>query len=72
MSIRMEIALVIYMMVQGVLFGAALVSLLVSPFANDAMQVLPWLVGATALVSLPLSWLVAQRLRASTELRYSA
>jgi hypothetical protein len=67
----MEIALVIYMMVQGLLFGAAVVALLVSPLADDAMHLMPWLVGATALVSMPLSWMVAQRLRATTELRYA-
>jgi hypothetical protein len=72
MSIRMEIALVIYMMVQGVLFGATVVGLLVSQLPVDAMQLMPWLVGATALISLPLSWVAAQRLRASTERRYSA
>ena len=71
MSIRMEIALVIYMMVQGLLFGAAVVALLVSPLADDAMHLMPRLVGATALVSVPLSWMVAQRLRAATELRYA-
>lgn len=72
MSIRMEIALVIYMMVQGLLFGATLVVLLVSPFADDAMHLMPWLVGVTALTSVPLSWIVAQRLLAATELRYAA
>lgn len=56
MSIRMEIAFVIYMMVQGLLFGAAVVALLVSPLAGEAMRLMPWLVGATALASAPLSW----------------
>jgi heme/copper-type cytochrome/quinol oxidase subunit 3 len=69
MSIRMVIALVIYMMVQGCMFGVAIVALLVSPFSNDAMQLLPWVIGTTALISVPLSWVVAKRLLMSTELR---
>jgi hypothetical protein len=72
MSIRMVIALVIYMMVQGCMFGVAIVALLVSPLSNDAMQLLPWIVGTTAVISLPLSWMVAKRLLMSTELRYAA
>jgi hypothetical protein len=72
MSIRMVIALVIYMMVQGCMFGVGIVALLVSPFSNDAMQLLPWVVGTTAVISVPLSWMVAKRLLMFTELRYAA
>ena len=72
MSIRMVIALVIYMIVQGCMFGIAVVALLVSPFSNDAMQLIPWVVAATALISVPLSWMVAQRLLMFTELHYAA
>ena len=68
-SIRLEIALVIYMMVQGCMFGVAIVALLTSRFSTDAMQLMPWIVGATALASAPVSWMVAPRLRGLTEIR---
>jgi len=69
MSIRLEIALVIYMMVQGCMFGVALIALLTSRFSTDAMQLMPWIVGATALASAPVSWMIAPRLRGLTEMR---
>ena len=69
MSIRLEIALVIYMMVQGVMFGVAIVALLTSRFSTDAMQLMPWIVGSTALASVPVSWMIAPRLRGLTEIR---
>ena len=71
MSVRMEISLVIYMMVQGVLFGIAVVALLASPISSHAMQALPWIVSATAIASVPLSWIIAPRLRAFTEIRFA-
>ena len=69
MSIRLEIALVIYMMVQGCMFGVAIVALLTSRFSTDAMQLMPWIVGATALASAPISWMIAPWLRGLTEIR---
>jgi hypothetical protein len=54
------------------MFGVAIVGLLVSPFSNDAMQLLPWIVGTTTVISVPLSWMVAKRLLMFTELRYAA
>jgi hypothetical protein len=69
MSIRLEIALVIYMMVQGFMFGVALIALLTSRFSTDAMQLMPWIVGATAVASAPISWMIAPRLRGLTEIR---
>jgi hypothetical protein len=69
MSIRLQISLVIYMMVQGVLFGIAVITLLVSPLSGHAMQLMPWVVGITAILSVPLSWMIVPRLCARFEYR---
>ena len=64
MSVRLQIAALIFMMVQGVLFGVGVTLLLATPLAEFAMQMMPWVVGVSFLVSLPLSWMIAPRLRA--------
>jgi hypothetical protein len=69
MSIRLQVSLLIYMMVQGVLFGIAVITLLVSPLSGHAMQLMPWVVGITAIASVPLSWMIAPRLSARFENR---
>ena len=69
MSIRLQISLLIYMMVQGFLFGVAVIILLVSPLSGHAMQLMPWVVGITAIVSVPLSWTIAPHLCARFENR---
>lgn len=63
MSVRFQIAAVIYMMVQGVLFGVGVVAILVSPVADRAAILIPVLVLVTGAISLPISWLIAPRLR---------
>ena len=69
MWIGLEMALVIYMMVQGCMFGVAIVALLTSRVLTDAIQLTPWIIGVTALASAPVSWLIAPRLRSLTEIR---
>jgi hypothetical protein len=69
MSIRLQISLLIYMMVQGFLFGVAVIILLASPLSGHAMQLMAWVVGITAIVSVPLSWMIAPRLCARFESR---
>ncbi len=64
MSVRFQLAALIFMMVQGVLFGIGVTLLLATPLAAYAMGLMPWVVGVSFLVSLPLSWLIAPRLRA--------
>ena len=63
MSVRFQIAAVIYMMVQGVLFGVGVVAILASPVADRAAILIPVLVLVTGAISLPISWLIAPRLR---------
>lgn len=64
MSVRLQIAAMVYMMAQAVLFGVGAVLVLATPLADDAMKLMPWVVGVTALVSAPLAWWIAPRLRA--------
>ncbi|MFG1375608.1 hypothetical protein [Xanthobacter autotrophicus] len=66
MSIRLQIAAMLFMMIQAVLFFAGLLLLLLTPLSQEAMALMPWVVGATTVVSLPLSWGLAPRLRART------
>lgn len=66
MSVRLQIAAMIFLMVQAVLFGVLTLVVLLSPLSRDAMAVMPWVVGGSTLVSLPLSWMLAPRLRART------
>lgn len=63
MSVRFQIAALIYMMVQGVLFGAGVVAILASPLRDQAAILIPALVVVTGAISLPLSWFIAPRLR---------
>ena len=64
MPIRIQIAALVYLMIQAVLFGVGAVLVLATPLAAQAMQLMPWVVGATAIVSLPIAWIIAPRLRA--------
>ena len=63
MAIRIGIAALVFMMVQAVLFGTGVVLVLATPLSDFAMTLLPWVVGISTVVSLPLSWLIAPRLR---------
>lgn len=66
MSVRLQIAAMLFLMIQAVAFFAAVLVLLLSPLAREAMSLMPWVVAGTALVSVPLSWWLAPRLRART------
>ena len=63
MRTRIAIAAVIYMMVQGVLFGVGMIAILVSPLAANAQTLIPWMIAATLPISIPLAWMIAPRLR---------
>lgn len=64
MSLRFQIAAMVFLMVQAVLFGIGVVLVLGTPLAKQAMSLMPWVVGGSALVSAPVSWMIAPRLRA--------
>jgi hypothetical protein len=64
MSVRLQIAALTFMMVQGVVFGVGVILILATPLAAWAMQLIPALVILSAAVSIPVSWMIAPRLRA--------
>ena len=64
MSTRMQIATLVFMMVQAVAFGAGIVAVLASPLSQHAMVAIPAMVVVSSAVSAPLSWSIAPRLRA--------
>ena len=64
MLTRLGIAILVFMMVQPVLFGLAAVIILATSLEGAAMTLLPWFIGGTIWVSAPFSWWLAPRLRA--------
>ena len=69
MSRTFMISTLIYMMVQAVLFGIGAVLLLATPLAAHASTLFPWMVLVTFLISVPVSWILAPRLKARWEIR---
>ena len=63
MSTRLQIAGLVFMMVQAVLFGIGVVAILATPLDREASTLVPCMIALTFLVSAPLAWLIAPRLR---------
>jgi hypothetical protein len=64
MSIRLQISILVYVMVQAVLFGVGTVLVLATPLSAVAMNLMPWVVAVSALLSAPVAWIIAPHLRA--------
>lgn len=64
MRTRLAIALLIFMMVQAVLFGVGVVAVLSSSLAEDAATLIPVVIAVSIVVSSIVSWVMAPRLRA--------
>ncbi|HEX2815437.1 MAG TPA: hypothetical protein VHN39_03525 [Phenylobacterium sp.] len=64
MRTRIAIAALIYMLVQGVLFGIGVIAILASPLVSSAQTLIPWMIVATIPISVPIAWMIAPRLRA--------
>jgi hypothetical protein len=64
MWIRVQIAAMVYLMVQAVMFGIGETLVLGTPLADKAMTLMPWVVATSAVLSIPISWMIAPRLRA--------
>jgi hypothetical protein len=64
MSVRFQITVLVFMMVQAVVFGVGTIIVLAMPLTAFAMQLMPWVVGISVVISAPLSWIIAPRLRA--------
>ncbi|MBR0774813.1 hypothetical protein JQ543_15795 [Bradyrhizobium diazoefficiens] len=60
---RVQIASMVFMMLQPILFGIGMVLILTTPLNQHAMMLIPWMIAATFFVSAPLAWLLAPRLQ---------
>ncbi|MDQ7248196.1 hypothetical protein [Dongia sedimenti] len=67
LTTRILMTALVYMMLQGVLFGFGAMLILGTPLAAHAMALMPWMIGVTALVALPLSWMLVPYLRTRRE-----
>ncbi len=67
MSNRMVIAIIIYMMVQAVVFGIGVVLVLATPLSDIAMTLMPYVVATSLALSAPISWWLAPFARAAHE-----
>ena len=72
MSNRMIITILVYLMVQAVMFGAGAVLVLATPLADFAMRLMPYVVVLSLLISAPISWILAPMLRARYARRQNA
>ncbi|MGJ5041151.1 MULTISPECIES: hypothetical protein [unclassified Bradyrhizobium] len=52
------------MMVQAVLFGAGVLTILLTPLSNHAMLAMPVMIALSVVLSAIVSWQIAPRLRA--------
>ena len=64
MQPRLQIAVLVYLMIQAIMFGIGTVLVLATPLQQMAMQLMPWVVGVSAILSAPISWMIAPRLQA--------
>lgn len=64
MKTRLAVAVLVYMVVQAVLFGIGTVLVLATPLKEQAMALMPWVVGTSAVVAAPAAWMIAPRLMA--------
>ena len=67
MSIRLQISILVYIMVQAVMFGVGVILVLATPLSVFAMNLMPWVVGVSAILSAPVAWMIAPRLRARSQ-----
>ena len=64
MSTRLRLAILIYGMIQGVVFGIGTVLVLAVPsFSEQAMTLMPTVVILSIVLAAPIAWFVAPRMR---------
>lgn len=68
MSRTLMISMLIYLMVQAVTFGVGLLLLLTTPLSAHAIELMPWMVAVTFVVSAPIAWFIAPWLKARREI----
>ena len=64
MPVRLQIAALVFIMVQAVVFGVGTILVLTTPLTVYAMVLIPCVIVVSTLISAPLSWIIAPRLRA--------
>ena len=69
MRLRIMITLLIYLIVQGVLFGIGMVIVMATPLNEQAQVYVPWVVGLTFIIAVPVALGIAPRMEAWRELR---
>ncbi len=72
MSVRLQIAAVIFMMVQGVFFGVGVVIVLATPLKAFAAQLIPLVIGISVPLSLLTAWMIAPLMRSAHQRQQSA
>ncbi|MDO9441695.1 MAG: hypothetical protein Q7T73_12470 [Beijerinckiaceae bacterium] len=63
MKTRLAISVLVFMMVQAVLFGVGTIVVLTTTLAASAMELMPWVIGLSLIISVPVSWIIAPRLQ---------
>ena len=63
MPVKVQIAAMIFLMVQAVLFGVGTVVILSTNLADDAFTLMPAVVIGSTLFSIPISWAIGVWLR---------
>ncbi len=63
MRIQLAIAALLFPMVQAVLFGIGVVTVLTSPLASEAGTYIPLVIGVSLPLSMLISWFMAPQLR---------
>lgn len=69
MRIRIMLTLLIYLIVQGVLFGIGMVIVMATPLNEQARIYVPWVVGLTFIIAVPVALGIAPRMKAWREMR---
>ncbi|MCM5555411.1 hypothetical protein [Pleomorphomonas sp. NRK KF1] len=69
MRIRIMLTLLIYLIVQGVLFGIGMVIVMATPLEEQADVLVPWVVGLTFIIAVPVAMGIAPRMKAWREMR---
>lgn len=69
MRIRIMLTLLIYLIVQGVLFGIGMVIVMATPLNEEAQIYVPWVVGFTFIIAVPVALGIAPRMKAWREMR---
>ncbi len=72
MPVRLQIAAMIFLMVQAVLFGIGTVVILTTDLADDALTLMPAVVIGSTLFSIPISWAIGVWLRGNKRQQSSA